>query len=1129
MHYDFAIVCRESLGSGAGDIGVYSRLLIEALAAAGKRSVVFTGSPEAACSFEGNALVDYVVVETPRTAPYATVTGAEFLHAYALCTKLIEFLETHSIQTIEFPDRHAEGYFFINHNLVYRRIPSVAVRLHLPAFVVDDDNEKSPRSLHEARVYAAEKEALQRADHILYSGPAILERVLDYFTPAEAEALRIRATSIPNNFPAPLGASTPSTSLEHAARVKKTGCLGPLEYRRGADQLVIQACRYFAGQPDSTIQFHLIGEDTLTANGLSFSSYLSRLIPDAARDHFVFERPLAGAALQQQLSALDAFVLPARFDHHPAALNDILPLQKPVFVSTRGGMADLDAHYPSIRRFDPLAHADWQRFFIDLENGLPAPAPAASDKPAQINAGIIAAYLELKPEVTATLAPVRMSVVIAHLNDAENLTNLLNSLRAAKDSARLEIIVVDDGSPDDVQASLQSAFPGVIFLQTPQSRSGPFLARKIGTETAASDYVLFVDADDHLDIERCFHYAQTLAETDRLDVLIPAMRHFGRETHASLPLPKSRVTVLFECYFHCGLIARKTSLLDGLEDACRATYNVAHSEDWMLGISLLFTGARISAVLDCAYFYNRTRPNTRSLENLFMEWQSTAIRHRHFDQAIARALTSDNLPISDLKLLRLVALGVEPPSATPPVEVRNSNYVAWHTHLYRTVKSLTGDPNYRPLKKSSANIAPAIPVFRSNLPSGTKPRLLFITRVLPNAEGTGPARRAYSVISAMAKTHDVSLLWITPPAHDQTTPVNLPEGCVEWRRLPSHAGDDRELRRRRELAGKHPRGFSFLFRQPVDWRDHTRGRLRLAADLLGGERFDVIHAFRMVMAPYALAIHRANPARSIQLDTDDIESSTLGRIGALYQKNADPVRAAESYSSARINARLERDLFPRFHHVFVCSQSDASRLAPRHKNIRVLPNIMPVPAQRPLAPAATKTFRFLFLGTLDYYPNTDALLWLCREILPRLRSTCDCELVVAGLNAPASLIQFLQQQDGVRFIGAVAHSATAFAAADALLVPLRAGGGTRLKIIEAFTQGIPVVSTTLGIEGIEAQPEEHFLVADTPEIFARAACRLTGDAALRDRLAKNAFDLVSREYSPAALARALEKTSVDLS
>lgn len=1117
MHYDVAIACHSPLGSG--DIGSHTRLLVEALASEGKRCVLFTGAAENVVPFADNPLVDCVVVEAPATTPYATVTGAEFRYAYALCSKLIEFLATHSIQTIEFPDRHAEGYFFINHNLVYRQIPCVVVRLHLPAFLIDDDNELPTRSLAQARLYAAEKEALHRADHIIHGGPAILERVLSYFTETEARLLRQRVVTIapltPSNFEI---TRARAAVAQPAGQLKKIGCLGPLEYRKGVDQLIIEAGRYFERTPTSTLRFYLIGDDTPTADGISFSAYLRRLVPVAAQTRFVFERPRIGHALRQQLGAMDAWVLPARFDHHPAALNDILPLGKPAFVSTHGDMPECATSCAQVRGFDPLSRAEWERVFNELENPSHEPTyvPQAARVPSQQE--IIARYSMLPRVVIKAVAPVRITVVIPHLNDQENLTKLLLSLRDSKGRERIEIIVVDDGSPLEIVAALRAAFPEIVFLTTPHARSGPLLARKIGAEHAACDHVMFVDADDHIDLECYLHYAQVLAQTDRLDVLIPAMRHFGNETHASLPQPKSIITVLFECYIYAGLIGKKTCLLKAFDDALSAATTSAHSEDWLVGMSLLFDGAQVGSVLDCAYFYNRTRAHTRSLENPFMLWQSTAIRGRHFDQLIERAIADKTLPASDVKLLRLVSLSTGPVKDNAPPSTRG-NQVAWHTHFYRGLLSLIGNRRYAPKRNPAKTSAAATPVFRSTRPIGERPRLLFISQVLPSAEGNGPARRAFAVINALGATYDVSLLWIAHPAQLHATPVNLPEGCIDWRILPADAGNGRTLRWRRNLAARHPQLFERLFRQPADWTEQTPGRLRLAAALVAGERYNVVHAFRIVMAPYALAVHTATGSCSVQLDTDDIESSTLVRIAELHRKNGEHIDAEKLHAKARAYLRLERAIFPRFNKVFVCSQTDATRLAPAHANIHVLPNVMPLAAALPAAKVRAGPFRFLFLGTLDYLPNSDALLWFCREIFPAIRASLSCELVVAGLNAPPALSDFLKQQNSVNFLGAVAQSATAFAAADAMVVPLRAGGGTRLKIIEAFAQGVPVISTGIGIEGIEAKPELHFLLADTPEAFTHAAHRLASDASLRSQLAQNAFELASRLYSPAALAR----------
>jgi glycosyltransferase involved in cell wall biosynthesis len=103
----------------------------------------------------------------------------------------------------------------------------------------------------------------------------------------------------------------------------------------------------------------------------------------------------------------------------------------------------------------------------------------------------------------------------------------------------------------------------------------------------------------------------------------------------------------------------------------------------------------------------------------------------------------------------------------------------------------------------------------------------------------------------------------------------------------------------------------------------------------------------------------------------------------------------------------------------------------------------------------------------------------------------------------------------------VAHLPALYRQADAVVVPVRAGGGTRIKILEAFAEGVPVISTSIGAEGIDARPDVHILMADTPEAFAVQCRRLRRDAALVEALVRNAFALVSARYSPAALAACL--------
>ncbi len=121
----------------------------------------------------------------------------------------------------------------------------------------------------------------------------------------------------------------------------------------------------------------------------------------------------------------------------------------------------------------------------------------------------------------------------------------------------------------------------------------------------------------------------------------------------------------------------------------------------------------------------------------------------------------------------------------------------------------------------------------------------------------------------------------------------------------------------------------------------------------------------------------------------------------------------------------------------------------------------------------------------------------------------------------SAAVNALRDVPEVQLVGAVPDLAPWYSSADAVLVPLRAGGGTRIKVLEAFAHRRPVVSTAVGAEGTAARDEEHLLLGDTPETFARQCARLMAEPDLGEQLAARAFDLFSRTYTTAAVARAL--------
>ena len=283
-------------------------------------------------------------------------------------------------------------------------------------------------------------------------------------------------------------------------------------------------------------------------------------------------------------------------------------------------------------------------------------------------------------------------------------------------------------------------------------------------------------------------------------------------------------------------------------------------------------------------------------------------------------------------------------------------------------------------------------------------------------------------------------------------------------------------------------------------------------------RFDVVHVFRL--AALGLAKPYLAGAGRRHLDLDDIESKTHKRIEALSRANGDMQMADWALAESRRCELLEVAAFRNFDRVYVCSEADRFALAPRCRaELLVLPNVVNLPAPPPSPPRrdAADPFRFLFIGTMDYYPNSDAYNWLRREILGILERTAPGPFVVnvAGSGSDGRL----RSHPCVRLLGVVPEVRPLYEAADAAIVPLRAGGGTRIKILEAFSYGRPVVSTTIGAEGITATSGTDILLGDTAEDFAARCVELMSAPHLADWLAANALRLVTNAYSAPALKR----------
>ena len=252
------------------------------------------------------------------------------------------------------------------------------------------------------------------------------------------------------------------------------------------------------------------------------------------------------------------------------------------------------------------------------------------------------------------------------------------------------------------------------------------------------------------------------------------------------------------------------------------------------------------------------------------------------------------------------------------------------------------------------------------------------------------------------------------------------------------------------------------------------------------------------------------------VDIDDLEDEKSRARSGLPRRD-DEQRGLLRRQAARLWMEEDVRRWRRLHRwaahrataTVVCSDLDARRSG--LPGVRVLPNGYP-PPDRPVGhPLVSSPPVVVFQGTLRYPPNADAARYLVDEVGPRLRALVpEVQIRLVGLAPPT--LAALNDPPTVIVTGQVPDIADELARADVIVIPLRYGSGTRVKILEAFAHRIPVVSTAVGAEGLDVRSGTHLLVADRPADIAAACARLLTDAALRQTMVDQAHRLFLERY-----------------
>lgn len=393
-------------------------------------------------------------------------------------------------------------------------------------------------------------------------------------------------------------------------------------------------------------------------------------------------------------------------------------------------------------------------------------------------------------------------------------------------------------------------------------------------------------------------------------------------------------------------------------------------------------------------------------------------------------------------------------------------------------------------------------------------KILFLTPQLPYPPHQGTTIRNYHLIRYLADRHTIDLLTFLAPGQTVKSTTALDPFCRRVAYLPQPV---RPLRQRAMDT------FRTLL-PDMALRLESQAMHTLVCDWLQ-DGYDIVQIEGIEMAQYSHHVQTVFPPsgkRPLLVFDDHNCEYLLQKRNALTDLRHPKRWPAAFYSLIQWQKlrRYEQQICRHADVVLAVSPVDQQvlqRLAPDVTIALVANGIDSEERTPPVThhpPPATSSL--LFTGKMDYRPNIDAVLWFADEVLPHiLREAPDVHFQVVGMN-PHARLDRLRQQPAIEITGAVPSIDPYWQAATIYVVPLRVGGGTRFKVLDAMAHAKPIVTTTLGVEGIDVQDGRELLLADTAQTFAAAVLRLLHDAktdgALGQQLGANAQRFVAAHY-----------------
>ena len=393
-------------------------------------------------------------------------------------------------------------------------------------------------------------------------------------------------------------------------------------------------------------------------------------------------------------------------------------------------------------------------------------------------------------------------------------------------------------------------------------------------------------------------------------------------------------------------------------------------------------------------------------------------------------------------------------------------------------------------------------------------RILLLTLVVPNPPDSGPKIKTHYLLRYLAEHHEVTLVTFTRTPQEERDADGLHGLCAAVHTVPLRRSRVQDVVSfGRSLVNGNP----WLMERDNSNVMHARLATLVTEAAARGRPFDLVHADQLNMAQFA---------ERLKLPKLLDQHNAVWTIFIRMMHNEHGPKRALLEREWRLLRRYEGRVCAAFDAVTTVSYEDRRALeeaigAPRP--MPVIPIAIDAQAQ-PVVPREPMARDVLSMATMMWPPNVDGVMWFANEIWPLVQpSAPDSRFFVVGQRPVAEVRALPAQNPTIQVTGYVPETTPYIAQAACLVVPLRSGGGMRVKILEALARGIPIVSTTIGYEGIDLIPGEHLLVADTPAAFAAAVTKLIDNPAFGAQLAAAGRRRVEERYDWRAVCPAMDQ------